>query len=226
MNNYLSINNLKSGDVLLCRSKSDKDIVSNKIGKVTDSKYCHAAIYIGNNIAAESRAIEGRWLKGEVVKNNIKDIVKRYGHIAVFRQPDAWPSDRIEALDLFINNVVETGAKYNLSGIKNFTNNKEEHNANVYEKLNDFFNNNIQANSPNKDKYFCSELVADCFVATEFLSASAAVLYKSDTYSPGDLGKDPTFGTFVGYITSKKDYVIPDNDDFVNNTTYSEIFGE
>ncbi len=51
-----------------------------------------------------------------------------------------------------------------------------------------------------KSRYFCSELVADCFVITGFVEPSAAVVYKPNATSPGALGRDPTFGIFVDIL--------------------------
>ena len=67
--------------------------------------------------------------------------------------------------------------------------------------------------------------MADCFVATGFIDPSAAVVYKSNVTSPGSLGRDPTFGTFLGYVSVVPNYSVPDSDEFLNTSTFSEIFG-
>ena len=61
------------------------------------------------------------------------------------RQPDAWASDdTVNALQLFIDKVVQNEAKYNFSGILSFKNRKEElHEANIQEKLESFFNGQL-----------------------------------------------------------------------------------
>ncbi|VAW59267.1 hypothetical protein MNBD_GAMMA08-478, partial [hydrothermal vent metagenome] len=154
------------------------------------------------------------------------DLVSRYGHVAVIRQPDAWAGvDRISALKLFIDKVVDNKAKYNFNGILKFKDRKEYHEANIYEKLNAFFTGNLAPASTNKHQYFCSEFVCDCFIAVGFIQPSAAVLYQSDTYSPGDLSKDPTFGIFWGYLTNDKGYQVSESDQFYYATTYDVIFG-
>ncbi|MBF0276081.1 MAG: hypothetical protein HQK84_12695 [Nitrospinae bacterium] len=223
--NFRDIAELKPGDVLLCYCNPSKDFIAKKIHDVTDSEYCHAAIYYGDSMAAESTAKNGI-KKGKIEKVNVPDLVSRYGHVAVVRQPDAWAGDdRISALKLFIDKVVESEAKYNFNGILKFKNRKELHEANVYEKLNSFFNGYLVPASTDKHRYFCSEFVCDCFIAVGFIQPSAAILYQSDIYSPGDLSKDPTFGTFWGYLTDKSEYKVSENDHFYFATTYDVLFG-
>jgi len=150
--------------------------------------------------------------------------VARYDHLAVFRQPDVWSEDRIEGLRLFIDRVIASGAKYNFLGIGRFKKRKEIHDLTLHDQLRAFFDGKLEPVSSDKGKYFCSELVADCFVATGILDPSAAVMYKSDVTSPGDLGKDPTFGTFFGYISVVEGYLVPSTDDFINASTFDELF--
>ena len=208
---------LIGGDIILCYGDGKKDLIAKGIEKVTGSKYKHAAICIDTTSAAES-GMSG------VKKESIKDIIKRYSHVAIFRQPDAWNQDRVNALKLFIDKTIETGAKYNFKGITSFSKNKSEHDKSIYQKLDSYFKGDLKSDAHEKGNYFCSELVVNCLTATGFISPSAAVLYKGDTFAPVDLGKDPTFGTFFGFIIPKNNYQIPETDDFYYNTTFSEIF--
>ena len=214
----VSINCLKAGDVLLCYKKGKVDPVGKKITKVTDSDYVHAAICIDSTTAAESL------VSGGVKNSPVKVLVCRYDHVAVFRQPDAWSQARVATLNYFINAIINSGAKYNLSGVAKFRKKKELHDKTIQEQLESFFNGQATPDPSFKGQYFCSELVADCFVATGFIQPSAAVLYRSSTTSPGALGRGPTFGTFYGYISCAKDYEVPESDEFINTTTFSEIF--
>jgi len=224
-NDFREITELKPGDVLLCHCDPSKDLVAKKIHNVTGSEYCHAAIYYGDCFVAESTAKNGI-KKGEIGKVKVSDLVSRYGHVAVVRQPDAWArDDRVSTLKLFIDKVIENQAKYNFNGILKFKDRKELHESNVYEKLAQFFNGGLVPTSTEKHQYFCSEFVCDCFIAVGFIQPSAAILYQSDTYSPGDLSKDPTFGTFWGYLTDKANYKVRENDHFYYATTYDVLFG-
>jgi hypothetical protein len=223
--NYRDVTELKSGDVLLCHCDPATDLVASKIYNATGSEYCHAAIYYGDSLAAESTAKNGL-KKGKIKKVNVSDLVSRYDYVAVVRQPDAWVGDnRVAALKLFIDKVVENQAKYNFKGILKFKNRKELHEANIQEKLVSFFEGNLSPASTDKHQYFCSEFVCDCFIAVGFIQPSAAILYQSDTYSPGDLSKDPTFGTFWGYLTHNQNHKVGQSDHFFYTTTYDVLFG-
>lgn len=223
--NFREASELKPGDVILCYCNTNKDLIAKAIHNVTASEYCHAAIYYGDSIVVESTAKDGI-KKGKIGKVSISDLLSRYEHVAVLRQPDAWASDdSVAALKIFSDKVIENEAKYNTKGIISFKSEKALHESNVYKKLDDFFSG--QQNSPQFEKgsYFCSEFVCDCYIAVGFIDPSAAVVYSSKTYSPGDLGKDPTFGTFWGYLTSKSNYTVPESDYFYRASTYDAIFG-
>ncbi|QWF71823.1 hypothetical protein KEF85_04970 [Methylomonas paludis] len=222
---FKNIADLKPGDVILCHCDPSNDLVSKAIHSVTSSEYCHAAIYYGDSLAAESTAKDGI-KKGKIEKVDVSKLISRYGHVAVLRQPDAWASDnRVEALKLFVDKVVENGAKYNFNGIFSFKSRKEFHEANIQEKLENFFGGKLSPLPTDKSEYFCSEFVSDCFIAVGFIQPSAAILFQSDTYSPGDLGKEPTFGTFWGYLTTNPSYKISEHDYYYRTTTYDVIYG-
>ena len=214
---FVCVESLIGGDIILCYGDGKKDLIAKGMEKVTGSKYKHAAICLDNEIAAES-VISG---VQEVI---INELINRYSHVAVFRHPDAWSTDRLDSMKAFIDAIIVAGAKYNMKAILAFTKKKAAHEKSLHKKLEEYFNGLLQPDNFEKGKYFCSELVVDCLVATGFIDPSAAIMYKSDTYSPGSLGCDPTFGTFFGYIRSSDDYMIPSDDEFANHTSYGEIF--
>lgn len=74
-----------------------------------------------------------------------------------------------------------------------------------------------------KNKYFCSELIVNCFIHTGFISQSAAIMYLPKVYSPGDLSRDPTFGIFYGYLTTEDINTIPIEDVFYYIDNYEDI---
>ncbi len=216
----LSTEELRAGDVLLCYKDSKFDPVGKGITHVTNSEYTHAAICIDSCTAAESV------VKGGVTKVKVQDLAKRYDHIAVFRQPDAWqPPERINALNNFIDSIIASKAKYNLRDVVTFKKRKEVHQLSLTEQLHAFFQGAFAPSPAEKGSYFCSELVADCFVVTGFIEPSAAVVYKSNVTSPGALGRDATFGTFCGYISVVTNYSVPATDEFFNTSTFQEVFG-
>lgn len=212
--------NLRAGDVLLCYKAAKLDFVGKCITRVTNSEYTHAAICVDSYTAAESVVNSG------VTKVKVQDLAKRYDHIAVFRQPDAWRApERIEALNGFIDAIIRSNAKYNLRDVMTFKARKETHQLSLTEQLHAFFQGTFAPSPVEKGSYFCSELVADCFVITGFIEPSAAVVYKSNVTSPGALGRDATFGTFCGYISAKPNYSVPATDEFFNASTFYEVFG-
>jgi hypothetical protein len=222
---FRDIDELKIGDILLCHSNTSNSLVAKKIERVTGSEYCHAAIYYGDALIAESTAKNGL-KKGKIGKVSISDLVSRYDHVAVLRHPDAWSSPgRIQALQQFIDKVISTGAKYNYKDALSFKIRKELHEANIHEKLSAYFDGELAPEPVDKLEYFCSEFVCDCFVNVGFIQPSAAVLFQSDTISPGDLGKDKTFGTFWGYLTVNEDYKVNESDYYYCDSTFDEIFG-
>lgn len=218
--NMVSISELRAGDVLLCYKDAKLDPIGKGITHVTNSEYTHAAICIDSCTAAESTVLGG------VAKVKVQDLVKRYDHVAVFRQPDAWrPPERVQAIKAFIDSIIASGAKYNLRDVVTFKKRSEVHQLSLTEQLHAFFNGTYVPAPIEKGSYFCSELVADCFVVTGFIEPSAAVVYKSNVTSPGALGRDPTFGTFYGYVSVTPNYSVPVTDEFFNVSTFSEIFG-
>ena len=212
----MTLDRVSPGDVLLCCGDGK---IAGKIEAKTDSRYTHAAICTTSVEAVEAGL-------GGIEKADVAEIVSRYPFVAVFRQPDAWSDERILAMRRFVDQVVDSQLKYNLQGIRDFVDKKRTHQMSLHDKLTAYFEGDLKPDAYQKEKYFCSELVADCFVATGFIHPSAAVAYKSDTYSPGDLGRDPTFGTFVGYLSPDEDCVIPEDDEFYYAATFDEIFGE
>ena len=214
---FISAEQLCADDVILCYKDKKIDVIGSRIQKVTDSAYTHAAICIGSGQAAESKI----W---GVKISDIRDLASRYDHVAIFRQPHAWSVDRIKTLRLFVKSFVSKGVKYNFSGVLKFRQQRNEHEQTLPEQLNAFFEGTLDPPQTEKRRCFCSELVVDCFVKTGFIKPSAAVVYKSNVTSPGALGRDPTSGTFYGYLSYVENYQIPETDEFFNATTFNEIF--
>lgn len=210
----INTDSIMAGDVLLCCGEGK---IGKLIKKQTGSDYTHAAICYSANEIVEA-------VSSGVRKVPLVDIINRYSHIAVLRQPDAWSGNQVEAMRLFLDEVITSKRKYNLKGLCRFVKNKKKHDISLPDKIKAYFDNQLQPDSYVKVKYFCSELVADCFVATGFIKPSAAIIYKSKVYAPGDLGNDPTFGTFLGYLVPCDGYNIPAKDVFMSCPTFADIF--
>lgn len=224
--NFRNLNELLPGDVILCYCDPSKDLIAKAIHSVTASDYSHAAIYYGGGFAAESRAKNGS-KKGGIEKVKIDELVGRYSYVAVLRQPDAWATeDRVLALQEFIDRVIASGSKYNFSGVFKFKHRREFHQSNSLEKLKQYFDGKLTPLPAEKSTYFCSEFVCDCFIAVGFISQSAAVVFQSDTYSPGDLCTESAFGFFWGYASTKEAAQQNKQDYFYRVTTYDTLFGQ
>jgi hypothetical protein len=216
----ISIDELSAGDILLCYENAKIDPVGKGITKRTDSNYTHAAICIDKTRAAESMVFGG------VRKVDILDLIKRYDHLAVFRQPDAWShASRVQSMNEFIDQLIASGAKYNFRGVAKFVDRRDDHNLTTYEKLDAYFKDPTTDVTEANKRYFCSELVAECFIVSGFIESSAAVVYEPSVMSPGSLGQDPTYGTFFGYISGIPNYSVPGTDEFFKTSTYKDIFG-
>jgi hypothetical protein len=69
-----------------------------------------------------------------------------------------------------------------------------------------------------------SEAAAPVRISTvRKLEPTAAIVYRASVISPGDLGRDATFGFFDGYLTQTPGYQIPQDDDFFHSQPFSEI---
>lgn len=204
---------LKSGDIILCYSSSARD----KGEQGLESGYVHAAIYLESNKVAEAT---GRRVK----ESNLDNLVDEYDHISVLRQPDAWHESNVLKLKDFIRRCISTGAKFNTQGIRDFKRKDSDNLLSDLKRLRKYFDGDLKTKSSVREKYFCSELVVSAYIYVGFITESAAVVYRPEDISPDFLGKDPTFGTYVGYIKPYDDYEIPAGDMFENSTPFHEIF--
>lgn len=214
---FLKPTDLQVGDVFLCLADGYFNVVRRLITWKTKSLYVHAAIYVEDGMLLEA-------VRPAITRVRLDALLRRYAHAAVLRQPDAWNPDRQCALALFASKVIAANARYNLSGAIAWEGAKAAHTASLHQQLVAYFENPTTLVPASRPAYFCSELIVDCFIATGFIAPSAAVLYQGRTYSPADLGNDPTFGTFLGYITGRAPYTVPQSDEFYRRRTFNEIF--
>lgn len=204
---------IQTGDVLLCVLQGR---MAEKVEINTCSKYTHAGICYSEDEIVDM-TIEG------IQKNKISEFIADAEYVAVFRNPYIWGGDRIEKLRQFLDAAITQGVKYDKRGVYTFTDRKAEHQWNVHEKILEYFENGLQPDDHKKQKYVCSELIVASFIEIGAIDTSASVFYKPDTYSAGDLSRDPTFGHFVGYLTSEKNNPIPDDDEFARGFTFYEL---
>lgn len=213
MPKILNISEVTPGDVLLCRSGYGGASVAD----VTGSKYSHAAICVGEGVAAEASG-------HRVKKTQIEQFVKEYDHVAVLHQPDCWSPQRVHRLQSFIDAAISRKAEFNFDDMHNFEERKSAHEENLMGKLREFFENAPAGPVVDRSAYFCSELVAAAHVAVGIIDPSAAVVYDPSILSPSDLAQDFTFGIFRGYLIPYAEYIIPKEDEFALAPQLDEIF--
>jgi uncharacterized protein YycO len=190
----------KAGDILLC-------FAPEAVGKDEGlaSGYSHAAICYAPNKVIESSG-------AGVKETNIENLLREYSHIAVLRNDELWSESRINALCEFLSKKI--GKPFNNLGLGKYQKRKKENQDNAMEQVIGFFEGKISPSSPDRDVYFCSELVTSAFIHVGIIEDSAAVLFRPETFSPEDIGSDKAFGFFVGYIFPCERYELPKNDMF------------
>ena len=154
------------------------------------------------------------WAPVEMV--DVRDLVSSCKHAAVFRSSWAFGGNRVNKLRLFLDRIVEERAAYNFWGAYRYAARKDEHLSTLKEQLGAYFNGQGTPALSDKKSYFCSELVGASLCVIDAISPNAAVVYNPSTTSPSDLGNDPTFGDFLGYLVPSDDTVIPEDDEFYN----------
>jgi Permuted papain-like amidase enzyme, YaeF/YiiX, C92 family len=184
---------LLPGDFLLFRSikqKRHQKEISKRIG----SPYTHAAIYLGDGDLAEATPPRVR------ITSTAKAITANTC-IGVLRTQYGFDGPRPQKLREFIDELISQKAKYDLSGVLNFT---KKNQAYFQDQL-DIINRNYGQVTPRdkfiKRSYFCSALVVACYTIVGIIGESAQVAYPPDVLSPASLYRDPTFGWFLGYLS-------------------------
>ncbi len=203
---------LRTGDVILSLREGVK---ADKVASLTNSRYTHAAICYDNDLVAE--------VAGRAAKTPQSEFLAQSPYHAVFRQLDQWTNARVARLRSFVDTLIENGSAYDGHGFKTFLKRKQEHFESIQEKVWQYFSGSPETDPAPKSKFFCSEFVAACLVASGHIAPSAAVIYQADTFSPGDIGRDHAFGYFVGYITKDSSVTVPDDDEFANKTLFTDI---
>jgi hypothetical protein len=212
----LELTDVTPGDLLLF-FKLQKNADESRVAELTESQYTHSGIFLGDGQIAHQTS-EG------VIIEPLRDTLDGFDHAAVFRRHDLWSQRRLEILKLFAARAQSAKTRYNLRGLLKFMENRAAHEANLQSDLINCFDGNLQPEPSVKKQYHCSEFVVACFTATGIIEPSAAIVYRGSVISPGDLGRDATFGFFDGYVTLGGQ--VQSNDDFINEQPFSEILKE
>ncbi|ASU24173.1 hypothetical protein CCZ37_16940 [Vibrio qinghaiensis] len=207
---------LRAGDVLICHKKTKFSLVRAAIKGFTASEYTHAAIALGQGKILDAVKPKVRISKGI-------DFFDEYDHVAVFRRNDFWDKGRQAQLNLYANKLVEESREYSAIGaVKAYT----ERNKEQSPKLHKFMQYLEESNTNDKEQFFCSQLVVQCFIEVGIIDQEAgeySTFLNPKLVYPVDLSKDSVFGYHYKYIKFKYEYDVPD-DEFTTIDKYKDIY--
>lgn len=188
------------GDVLLCYSRE-------MAGKAEglEHGYSHAAVCLNSTDIFEATGTG-------VKKSTIEQVLREYGHIAVLRSYEIWSNERIAELHEFAEG--KDGRKFNLIGMRRYKEKKDANQQTATDQVLGVFDGKVPPASSDRRSYFCSELVTAVWIHVGIIGRDASVLFRPETMSPEDIGRDKAFGYFVGYILSHEQYAVPVDDIF------------
>ena len=191
---------VRAGDLLLCYEDIDRSAE-----KTGESGYIHVAIVLDSEkiLEADMRGIR---------YTTTNELLKSFEYLAVLRQTEVWSSQKLNDLKEFAENCI--GKKFNLVGMKRVSQRKEESSFNSLERIQNYFNGNGERVNPFREVYFCSELVVSAFIYLGIIDSAASVVSQPETLSPQDIGKDKTFGFFIGYLLKDNEYKVHESDYF------------
>jgi hypothetical protein len=184
---------LLTGDVLLYRPRKP-NVIQKSISSVTLSPYTHAAIYLGAGLVAESVVPFG------VAKSSLQDSIQGNQCIAVLRSQYGFSGDRPSQLNDFVAAVLTQKKFYDLIAVAGFSKSSAEYFSNQLEFIRDNYGKLTSSAEFAKQSFFCSAFVVACYAVVGIIDETAQVAYQPEYFSPGHLGKDPTFGWLLGYL--------------------------
>lgn len=211
----LSSDNLLPGDVLLYRS-SKPGVVGRSISAATDSPYTHAAIYVGDGFIADSIPPKG------VSKSLLADTLQGIRCVAVLRSQYGFGADRQSTLVKFVDAVLENRLFYDFKGIGKF----RKHSADYFNNQLEFIRKNYgKFTTPDefsKQRFFCSAFVVACYAVVGIIDECAQVAYQPESFSPGHLYRNPTFGWLLGYLVPEGG-TVPSDDPALETTLWRDL---
>jgi hypothetical protein len=211
----IKLSDLEAGDILLCVGQ---DEIAAKVTEITGSKYTHAAIcYSADEVADISDRVE---------KTPACDFINGFSYVAVFRGPNFWMTGRLEVLRSFIDAKVNSDIKYDWRAALSLRDGQRTHQFELFTKLTEHFTNGLSADTHDKTKYICSEIVVATLIAVGMWDEAMAIALKGNTIHPGNMGHNPTFGYIVGFLRADPGTVLPEDDEFARSMTNGMTYGE
>lgn len=206
-------NDLMVGDILFCSTTQDEKM-GELIQKVTDGPYTHCAIYSGDGWVVHMT------LQG-IHKCRLSEFVPCFTYVAVARCPGLSDpnyilyAQRVKDLKAFICHHLNLKTTYNhngakLSPIREHLNLKKHHTS-VQPIKNDF-------GFSDKDNYFCSEFIIDCFKATGWIQPTDSY-FAANKWTPNGLAEENIFH-LTGFMSNDGENAISNKDPHLMGTPY------
>ncbi|WP_271518438.1 hypothetical protein [Bradyrhizobium sp. CCBAU 53380] len=200
----LQPDDLLPGDTLLYRPRAPT-LIQKAISSATDSPYTHVAIFLGNGVVAESM------FPGGVRKGDLRELLEDSLCIAVLRTQLGFTEDRPDRLLEFVEAVLGNKKFYNALAA-----------ARVPSRNRDYFDNQIEFVRKNygkvtsteefaKQSFFCSAFVVACYSVVGIIGETAQAAYQPNSFAPGHLLDDPSFGWLLGYLIPEGGSLPPDD---------------
>lgn len=205
------LDDLEVGDILFCNSDT---LTSKGIRMVTNSKYSHIAIYLGDGKISHST-------KKGVITESLDSLINKSNYIAITRHLDAWSLRRKEELKFFAEEMQNIKYNYNFMSFFKAKYNEIKHEKNITKKLDTYFENPFKTREI-PESVFCSQYVLECLYRVGLIDDSFVVAYDPCTISPKDMINYIPIGFHVGYIKNEN-ISIGEDDDFWNKDKYYEL---
>ena len=210
-NLILELDQLEAGDLLVCVMPGTR---VQQVERATQSKYTHVGICYSS-----TEVVHMRTSGIEMVA--VSQFLRAKHRVAVLRNPHIWTSAKLQLLRGFLDNCLANHRSYDEAALDSFSARRDEHRLNLLDRLYAHFENGLPPKDHRKLEYLCSELVVAAFVEAGVIQPSAAIVYQCDTYSVGDLVRDPTFGYLLGYLKTEVRGVIPSDAEFASSMTFA-----
>lgn len=207
----LQPSDLLPGDVLLFRPRKP-NLIQQKIEAATNSPYSHAAIYLGNELVADSTPLKG------VAKRSLETATGNSLCVAVLRSQAVFSAEREHRLNGFVDTVIGRRKFYDFITAINFEKNRDANLITQLEYIRENYGKTTSVEDFAKQSFICSAFVVACYSVVGIIGETAQAAYKPNDFAPGHLGKDPTFGWLLGYLVPR-DGSIPDDDPLLVTAT-------
>lgn len=201
------LDDLEVGDILFCNSNT---LTGNIIRKITNSKYSHVAIYLGDGKITHST-------KKGVSTESLDSLINESNYIAITRQLDEWSLRRKKVLKIFTEEMQNTKYNYNFTSFFKAKYNEK----NITKKLDTYFETPFKTREI-PESVFCSQYILECLYKVGLIDDSFVIAYAPRTISPKDMIDYIPIGFHVGYI-KHENILIDEDDDFWNKGKYYEL---